>query len=65
MQLTACVTHTRDAQLMDVFPPASGHALPVSFRNLMVHPESTIIDFYPIDFRNDLNGKKYQWQAGT
>ena len=29
----------------------------------MVHPESTIIDFYPIDFKNDLNGKKYQWQA--
>lgn len=29
----------------------------------MVHPESPIIDFYPIDFRNDLNGKKFQWQA--
>ncbi|KAL1500715.1 hypothetical protein AB1Y20_013361 [Prymnesium parvum] len=50
-------------QLMAVFPPASGHALPESFRNLMVHPHSPIIDFYPIDFRNDLNGKKFQWQA--
>ena len=29
----------------------------------MVHPKSPIIDFYPIDFANDLNGKKYSWQV--
>ena len=48
---------------MAVFPPASGHALPEAYRTLMVHPASPIIDFYPIDFRADLNGKKFSWQA--
>jgi len=50
-------------QLMAVFPPASGHALPSAYRALMVQPDSAIIDFYPIDFRDDLNGKKFSWQA--
>ncbi|EOD37797.1 hypothetical protein EMIHUDRAFT_225049 [Emiliania huxleyi CCMP1516] len=48
-------------QLMSVFPPASGHALPAA--QLMVDADSPIIDFYPIDFADDLNGKKYAWQA--
>jgi len=50
-------------QLMSVFPPASGHALPAAYRQLMVDADSPIIDFYPIDFADDLNGKKYAWQA--
>ncbi|KAF8362113.1 hypothetical protein PRIPAC_89036, partial [Pristionchus pacificus] len=31
--------------------------------DLMCNPESTIADFYPTDFRTDLNGKKNDWEA--
>ncbi len=29
----------------------------------MLNPDSEIIDFYPEDFKIDLNGKKYAWQG--
>ena len=29
----------------------------------MYQPDSAIIDFYPTDFKIDLNGKKYAWQG--
>ncbi|KAK7507070.1 hypothetical protein BaRGS_00001921, partial [Batillaria attramentaria] len=50
-------------QLMSVFPAASKKHLPPSWQPLMYEPESPIIDFYPTNFKVDLNGKKYAWQG--
>ena len=50
-------------QLMGVFPAASRHAIPQVFHPLMTEDDSPIIDFYPIDFDLDLNGKKQSWKA--
>ncbi|KAJ3296851.1 hypothetical protein HK104_001092 [Borealophlyctis nickersoniae] len=50
-------------QLMGVLPAASAQHIPLAFRDLMTSPESPIIDFYPLDFECDLNGKKNDWEA--
>lgn len=34
-----------------------------SFKELMLDPSSPIIDFYPEEFKTDLNGKKNDWEA--
>jgi hypothetical protein len=37
--------------------------VPEPWGELMVDPEAPIIDFYPEDFKIDLNGKKFAWQG--
>jgi len=50
-------------QLLAVLPAASKALLPVAFQWLMTANESPIIDFYPVDFEQDLNGKQQDWEA--
>ena len=50
-------------QLMGVFPAASRMHIPKVFHTLMTDEKSPIIDFYPLKFPIDLNGKKYAWQG--
>ena len=48
---------------MAVFPSQSRKFLPSEWQSLMIEKESPIIDFYPLDFCVDLNGKRYEWQG--
>jgi hypothetical protein len=50
-------------QLMSVFPALSRQHVPLPWGELMLDPYGPIIDFYPSDFKIDLNGKKYAWQG--
>jgi 5'-3' exoribonuclease 2 len=50
-------------QLMGVLPAASRMHLPACYHPLMTEHTSEIIDFYPIEFPIDMNGKKHSWQG--
>lgn len=50
-------------QLLAVLPAASKALLPNCFQWLMTSQESPIIDYYPLEFEQDLNGKQQEWEA--
>ncbi|XP_014469638.1 PREDICTED: 5'-3' exoribonuclease 1 isoform X2 [Dinoponera quadriceps] len=50
-------------QLLAVLPSYSKDLLPVAFQSLLVEKNSPIIDYYPNDFKTDLNGKRQEWEA--
>ncbi|XP_040283999.1 5'-3' exoribonuclease 1 isoform X3 [Bufo bufo] len=50
-------------QLLAVLPAASKDLLPQAYQSLMTSEDSPIIDYYPQDFRTDLNGKQQEWEA--
>ncbi|KAI0309655.1 XRN 5'-3' exonuclease N-terminus-domain-containing protein [Amylostereum chailletii] len=50
-------------QLMGVFPSASRQHIPSVFHHLMTDEDSPIIDFYPLTFDIDMNGKRMLWQG--
>jgi 5'-3' exoribonuclease 1 len=50
-------------QLMAVLPPLSKQHVPICLQDLMTDIHSPIIDFYPMTFELDMNGKKASWEA--
>jgi 5'-3' exoribonuclease 1 len=51
------------AQLLSVLPPQSSALLPPALGELMLHPSSPLISYYPSDFTSDPNGKRQSWEA--
>jgi 5'-3' exoribonuclease 1 len=50
-------------QLLGCLPPASKRLVPLPYQYLMTDPTSPLIEFYPIEFRIDQDGKKNPWEA--
>ncbi|XP_006869917.1 PREDICTED: 5'-3' exoribonuclease 1 isoform X2 [Chrysochloris asiatica] len=50
-------------QLLAVLPSASKNLLPICYQHLMTSEDSPIIEYYPPDFKTDLNGKQQEWEA--
>ena len=38
-------------------------AFTVSLQELMTNEGSPVLDYYPVNFRTDLNGKQQDWEA--
>ena len=51
------------AQLLSVLPPQSADLLPKPLAELMLHPASPLLEYYPPDFTTDANGKRQSWEA--
>jgi 5'-3' exoribonuclease 2 len=49
-------------QLMSVFPPECAKYLPNQWQSLILEKDSPIIDFYPLNFSVDSNGKRFRSQ---
>lgn len=50
-------------QLLAVLPAASKNLLPECYQHLMTSEDSPILEYYPPDFKTDLNGKQQEWEA--
>ncbi len=50
-------------QLLGCLPPLSAKLLPRSYQYLMTNDSSPLIEFYPLEFVIDANGKKAPWEA--
>ncbi|XP_066597922.1 5'-3' exoribonuclease 1 isoform X2 [Prorops nasuta] len=50
-------------QLLAVLPSYSKDLLPTAFQHLLTEETSPIINYYPNDFKTDLNGKRQEWEA--
>eukprot|EP00173_Palmaria_palmata_P004610 Plantae.Rhodophyta-Palmaria_palmata.ctg6624.p1 GENE.Plantae.Rhodophyta-Palmaria_palmata.ctg6624~~Plantae.Rhodophyta-Palmaria_palmata.ctg6624.p1 ORF type:complete len:466 (+),score=61.47 Plantae.Rhodophyta-Palmaria_palmata.ctg6624:188-1399(+) len=50
-------------QLLSVLPPQSAKLLPKALAELMIHPASPLLEYYPMDFTSDPNGKRQSWEA--
>lgn len=49
-------------QLLAVLPAFSKDLLPMAFQSL-VEENSPIANYYPHEFKTDLNGKRQEWEA--
>lgn len=50
-------------QLLAVLPAYSKDLLPEAFQSLLTEESSPIINYYPHNFKTDLNGKRQEWEA--
>ena len=50
-------------QLLGCLPPASKVMLPMPYQFLMVSQDSPLVEYYPLEFSVDMDGKKNPWEA--